>query len=63
LSFETRLRQAALQGAGEKGVEHHIYTGPGHGISISVPVHGNKTLKAGTQRSIMKAAGLKDNDL
>jgi predicted RNA binding protein YcfA (HicA-like mRNA interferase family) len=30
---------------------------------IVVPVHGNKTLKPGTQHGIMKAAGLTDDDL
>jgi predicted RNA binding protein YcfA (HicA-like mRNA interferase family) len=30
---------------------------------ITIPVHGNKTLKPRTQRSIMKAAGLTDDDL
>jgi predicted RNA binding protein YcfA (HicA-like mRNA interferase family) len=30
---------------------------------ITVPVHGNRTLKAGLQRAIMKAAGLTADDL
>jgi predicted RNA binding protein YcfA (HicA-like mRNA interferase family) len=42
---------------------HHIYTKPGESALISVPVHGNKTLKTGTQRGIMKTAGLTDDDL
>jgi predicted RNA binding protein YcfA (HicA-like mRNA interferase family) len=42
---------------------HHIYTRPGATRPISVPVHGNKTLRPGTQRSIMRAAGLTDDDL
>jgi predicted RNA binding protein YcfA (HicA-like mRNA interferase family) len=41
---------------------HHVYHKPGQG-SIPVPVHGNQDLKSGTQKSIMRAAGLKDNDL
>jgi predicted RNA binding protein YcfA (HicA-like mRNA interferase family) len=42
---------------------HHYMTKPGASASISVPVHGNTTLKAGLQRDLMKKAGLKDEDL
>ena len=42
---------------------HHIYHKPGQAMGISVPVHGNQTLKAGIQRGIMRAAGLTDADL
>jgi predicted RNA binding protein YcfA (HicA-like mRNA interferase family) len=42
---------------------HHIYREPNHPFPVSVPVHGNKTLKPGTQRAIMRAAGLTDDDL
>ena len=43
---------------------HHIYVNPPRpGTLIPVPVHGNKALKAGTQRSIMRNAGLTDDDL
>jgi predicted RNA binding protein YcfA (HicA-like mRNA interferase family) len=43
---------------------HHIYEHSGHpGTTISVPVHGNKTLKSGTQHGVMKDAGLTDADL
>jgi predicted RNA binding protein YcfA (HicA-like mRNA interferase family) len=42
---------------------HHIYRESGHPFPVSVPVHGNKTLKPGTQRAIMRAAGLTDDDL
>lgn len=41
---------------------HHRYEKPGH-HPITVPVHGNETLKAGLQRAIMKDAGLTDADL
>jgi predicted RNA binding protein YcfA (HicA-like mRNA interferase family) len=30
---------------------------------VIVPVHGNKDLKPGTQRAIMKDAGIADADL
>jgi predicted RNA binding protein YcfA (HicA-like mRNA interferase family) len=41
---------------------HHICRRSGHN-PISVPVHGNKMLKTGTQRSIMRTVGLTDDDL
>lgn len=41
---------------------HHKFIHPDHGVVI-VPVHGNKTLKTGTQHAIMRAAGLTDADL
>ena len=42
---------------------HPIYRQPGNPTDISVPVHANKSLKTGTQRGIMKAAGLAEADL
>ena len=41
---------------------HHVYTMPGR-RPIPVPVHGNRVLRPGTQRTIMRAAGLTDDDL
>ena len=41
---------------------HYIYAHPDRAEIISVPVHGNRDLKAGTQRAAMKAAGLTDAD-
>lgn len=42
---------------------HHAYEKPGNPTTVIVPVHGNKDLKAGTQRGIMKDAGLTADDL
>ena len=42
---------------------HHIYSRPDRSDILSVPVHGNKTLKTGMQRAIMKQAGLTEADL
>lgn len=42
---------------------HHIYNRPGARRPIPVPVHGAHALKGGTQRSIMREAGLTDDDL
>lgn len=41
---------------------HHVY-GKAGARPIPVPVHGNRTLKGGTQRGIMKQAGLTEADL
>jgi predicted RNA binding protein YcfA (HicA-like mRNA interferase family) len=42
---------------------HHLFKMPGLAQLVNVPVHANKTLKPKTQRSVMKAAGLTDDDL
>lgn len=42
---------------------HHIYNKPGIPMLITVPVHGNRDLKTGLLRRMMKLAGIKDNDL
>ena len=42
---------------------HHMYTHPDSPVQIPVPVHGNRDLRTGTQRDIMRQAGLTDADL
>lgn len=42
---------------------HHIYTRPGSGARISVPVHGNTALKVGLLRSLMKIADIDESAL
>ena len=42
---------------------HHIYTKSGNPARISVPVHGNQTLKTGLQRHLMKIAGIEEGEL
>ena len=42
---------------------HHIYGEEGSPARISVPMHGNKPLKTGLQRHLMKTAGLDESDL
>ena len=42
---------------------HHNYTKAGIDARISVPVHGNKPLKAGLQKHLMKIAGIQDDEL
>jgi predicted RNA binding protein YcfA (HicA-like mRNA interferase family) len=41
---------------------HHRYEKAGF-PPVTVPVHGNRTLKTGLQKSIMKDAGLTEDDL
>jgi predicted RNA binding protein YcfA (HicA-like mRNA interferase family) len=41
---------------------HHIYKRGDPPESLPVPVHGNRDLKPGTQRRIMRVAGLTDAD-
>ncbi len=42
---------------------HHIYGKPGSVVRLSVPIHGNKTLKIGLQKHLLKVAGLEERDL
>lgn len=42
---------------------HHIYVHENFPRAAVVPVHGHRDLKTGTQRDIMRAAGLTDADL
>ncbi|MEW6263966.1 MAG: type II toxin-antitoxin system HicA family toxin [Thermodesulfobacteriota bacterium] len=42
---------------------HHIYGREGTRVRLSIPIHGNKNLKAGTQRTLMRLAGLTESDL
>jgi len=42
---------------------HHIFNKPGGSTHVTVPVHGNRSLKTGTQRNIMKQVGLTEDDL
>jgi len=37
---------------------HHIYSKSGERYIITVPVHGNKSLKQGLCRAILRMAGL-----
>ncbi len=42
---------------------HHIYTKPGSEVRITVPIHGNKSLKSGLLRHLLKIAEITDADL
>ena len=55
------LRQRGWVCTRTKG-SHYRYEKPGF-PPVTVPVHGNKDLKPDTQRSIMRDAGLTDDDI
>jgi predicted RNA binding protein YcfA (HicA-like mRNA interferase family) len=42
---------------------HHIYGKPGHIQRLTVPIHGNKNLKIGLLASLLKSAGLTEDDI
>ena len=42
---------------------HHVFTMTGRRERIVIPIHGNQPLKKGLLRSLMKIAGLQDEDL
>jgi len=42
---------------------HHIYVKEGNPVRISVPIHGNNTLKAGLLRHLMKIAGIDESEM
>ncbi|MCY3554729.1 MAG: type II toxin-antitoxin system HicA family toxin [Gemmatimonadetes bacterium] len=42
---------------------HHIYAKDGEVARISVPVHGNVTLKRGLQAHLMRIAQISENEL
>ena len=42
---------------------HHIYGKPGSIVRLSVPIHGNMTLKLGLQNHLLKSAGLTEKDI
>lgn len=42
---------------------HHIYMTSGKNARITVPVHGNKDLKIGLQKSIMKLADIQEHEM
>ena len=42
---------------------HHIFFKHGSAARISVPIHGNKPLKIGLQRHLMKVASISEGEL
>ncbi len=42
---------------------HHVYVRPGNPARISIPVHGNRPLKVGLLKHIMKLAMILEDEL
>lgn len=42
---------------------HHIYGRAGSIVRLSIPIHGNRTLKPGLRSHLLKMAGLSERDL
>ena len=42
---------------------HHIYSKTGSNVRLSVPMHGNKPLKIGLRKHLVKMAGLSEGDI
>jgi predicted RNA binding protein YcfA (HicA-like mRNA interferase family) len=42
---------------------HHIYGRAGSTVRLSVPIHGNRAVKAGLLRHLSKLAQIPDNEL
>jgi predicted RNA binding protein YcfA (HicA-like mRNA interferase family) len=42
---------------------HYIYMKSGHKERISVPIHGNESLKIGLLKHCMKIAGIQEKDI
>jgi predicted RNA binding protein YcfA (HicA-like mRNA interferase family) len=42
---------------------HHVFIMAGRRERIVIPIHGNQPLKKGLLRSLMKIAGLQEEDL
>ena len=42
---------------------HHVYVKEGNPARISVPIHGNKPLKVGLLKFLMKIAGIDESEL
>jgi len=65
MSGKDFCRLLELQGWELKRIagSHPIYAKLGNTARISVPVHGNASLKLGLQRHLMKLAGINENEL
>lgn len=42
---------------------HHVFSKPGRPEILTVPVHGNRDLKRGLLRALLRSAGLTESDL
>ena len=42
---------------------HHIYGKQGSNVRLSIPIHGNQTMKLGLLKHMLKLANLSEDDL
>jgi len=42
---------------------HHVYVKYGSSVRISIPIHGNQSLKVGLLSHLMKLAGIEEDEL
>jgi predicted RNA binding protein YcfA (HicA-like mRNA interferase family) len=42
---------------------HHIYILPGAQVRLSVPIHGNRSLKIGLVHHLLKQAGISEDEI
>lgn len=42
---------------------HHVYGKPGSVVRLSIPIHGNKAIKRGLLRHLLKLAEIAEEDL
>jgi predicted RNA binding protein YcfA (HicA-like mRNA interferase family) len=42
---------------------HHIFVKPGNEARLSVPIHGNRSLKTGLLRHLLKQAGILEEEI
>ena len=42
---------------------HHIYGKPGSVVRLSIPIHGNRSLKTGLLRHLVKIAKIPETEL
>jgi predicted RNA binding protein YcfA (HicA-like mRNA interferase family) len=68
--YEGRQWSAAREAGESKGWtlsringSHHIYTQPGRPERVVIPIHGNRSLKIGLQKSLMRIIPLSEDEL
>ena len=57
LAIKVGWKLARIQGS------HHVFVKDGRMERVVIPVHGNKSLKIGLQRALMKIIPLSEQDL
>jgi predicted RNA binding protein YcfA (HicA-like mRNA interferase family) len=57
LAIEAGWRLGRVQGS------HHVFIKDGRMERVVIPIHGNKSLKIGLQRALMKLIPIKEDDL